>query len=303
MATEKCFSDINELKLDTFNHKPFTLSHELVNHEAFQLDNLAKLISELPEKQVIFSKLLEEDDIGSDFFNDPKAGKYANKGSLETAIRSMESADAFISLINPHRHPLFEGVYKAIMAEIEAHLGTTEKNTVSFGGEQSWLFIASPNAITPFHYDPSSNFLFQIKGEKIVKVFPPRHPDILSDEQYEDVLTVGPPKDTGYRKHLDQLGQEFVIKSGDSMHIPFTSGHYVQNGADEISITYSLFFQTNETRRWFHSAYFNKKFRKAFRMLGMKVSGVGSSTRADNFKDFCMRAISKIKRTLRKKSS
>lgn len=300
---EKCFSNSAELELDTFNHKPFTLSHSLVNHESFQLDNLALLISELPEKQVIFSKLLEEEDIGSDFFNDPKSGKYANKGSLEKAIKSMESADAFITLINPHRHPLFEGVYNAIIHEVEESLGKTEKNIVRRRGEQSWLFIASPNAVTPYHYDPSSNFLFQIQGEKKVKVFPPRHPDILSDEQYEDILTVGPPKDTGYRKELDHLGKEFNIKSGDGLHIPFTSGHYVQNGANEVSITYSIFFQTNETSRWFNAAYFNKKFRKPFRKLGMKVEGVGSSKRADNFKDFYMRVIEKIQRTLKLGSS
>lgn len=295
---KKIFSESDQFPHSSFNHQAFKTKHSLVDHEAFELENLARLITELPEKQVLFSKLLDKDDIGSDFFHDPKSGRYQNAGSLEAAIKSMETSESFITAINPHRHPLFEGLFNTIMKEVEELLRVEEKNIPLKKDMHSWLFIASPNSITPYHYDPSSNFLFQIKGEKTVKVFPPRHEKILSPEAYEDILTVGPPKDTGYKDELDHLGQEFHINAGESLHIPFTAGHYVQNGGSEVSITYSIFFQTNETSRWFNVAYFNKIFRPILKKFGLEVKPIAKSRSSEKFKVFSMRIINKFQRTL-----
>lgn len=48
-----------------------------------------------------------------------------------------------------------------------------------------WLFVASPGAVTPFHFDRFSNFLFQIRGSKELAVFPHFHKSVLSPEDCE----------------------------------------------------------------------------------------------------------------------
>ncbi|MEH6912373.1 MAG: cupin-like domain-containing protein [Oceanicoccus sp.] len=293
---EKIFSDSDQFPHSSFNHQAFKVKHNLVDHKAFDIDNLAQLITELPDEKVLFSRLFSREEIGANFFLDPKSEKYENSGSLGAAIKSMETSDSFITVIDPHNHPLFTDFFDTIMTEIEGILGAQEKNIPLKKDTHSWLFIASPNSITPYHYDTSSNFLFQIKGEKIVKVFPPRHEEIISPEAYEDMLTVGPPKETGYRNDLDHLGKEFKLSAGEGLHIPFSAGHYVQNGPGEASITYSIFFQTNETDNWFSIANFNKLFRQKLKKIGVDVKPIASSKFADSFKVFAMRVINKLRR-------
>ncbi len=55
----------------------------------------------------------------------------------------------------------------------------------------------------------------------------------------------------------------------------------LKNGAEDISISLSFFFQTEETRRWMHAMQLNHKLRTR---LGWSPRPVGHSRRLDTVK-------------------
>jgi hypothetical protein len=50
------------------------------------------------------------------------------------------------------------------------------------------LFIVSPNAMTPFHFDRCSNFLMQIRGSKEVAVFPNFNEEVVPAAECESYM-------------------------------------------------------------------------------------------------------------------
>ena len=44
---------------------------------------------------------------------------------------------------------------------------------------ETWLFIVSPGAFTPLHFNRFSNFLLQFRGRKPVTVFEPWNPEVI----------------------------------------------------------------------------------------------------------------------------
>ena len=37
---------------------------------------------------------------------------------------------------------------------------------------QGFIFVSSPNSVTPYHFDPEHNILLQIRGSKVMTQFP-----------------------------------------------------------------------------------------------------------------------------------
>lgn len=158
-----------------------------------------------------------------------------------------------------------------------------------------WLFIASPNAVTPFHFDRYSNFLMQIRGSKQMAVFPNFREDIVSARVYESYMDREPYADL-WRDELDVHAYKYDFRPGAALHIPFAGGHYVKNGADDISVSLSLFFQTEETNRWVKAMQFNNR---VHRHLGLQLAPVGKSRLRDSVKASTLSAVSATSTSLR----
>src|SRR3546814_17400214 len=101
------------------------------------------------------------------------------------------------------------------------------------GDAKLYLFIASPNSVTPFHIDRYSTVLMQIRGTKEVVVYPPWDQQVVSDEHTELYFSGldRPP----WRPEAEPLGQPFDFEPGEPLHIPFAAGPPVRTGRDDIS--------------------------------------------------------------------
>lgn len=143
----------------------------------------------------------------------------------------------------------------------------------------SFIFISSPNFITPFHIDPEHNFLFQITGKKEVLVNDASVAPLISSSEIEDFYA----DEFGYSLNFgpDYLSGLTPMKldAGEGVYIPFTFPHMVFNGND-ISISYSLTFRTkmSEHHRRVHLA------NRALRLLGLKTKKYGESKFGDSLK-------------------
>jgi hypothetical protein len=65
-----------------------------------------------------------------------------------------------------------------------------------------------------------------------------------------------------WNPEMDHLAKKFDFQPGDMVHIPYTGGHYVKNGPEDISISLSIFFQTNETLKLTNAMRINHRLRK-----------------------------------------
>lgn len=272
MKSLKCFQ--GEIIPQDLDRKAFGFSHNLANHPSLSFENLSRVITTLPEEKVMFSKGLN--DLNKDFEQVLVDGK---KGfDLNEVIETIRTGNAYIAVKNPEMDPSFKGIFEDICHDVSEFMkqnGTGERPIEPM----LWLFIASPGSITPFHFDRYSNFIMQIRGSKELAVFPPRVEEVISSKDLESYVD-NKPAFPEWNESKDKYAHKFNFKSGEAVHIPYTSGHYVKNGLDDISITISVFFHTKETQGWSKAMMVNNRMRRK----GITPKAVGKSAILDKFK-------------------
>ena len=120
-----------------------------------------------------------------------------------------------------------------LVAEIEAKTGRMMKT-------QGFVFITSPNGVTPYHFDPEHNILLQIRGCKVMTQFPAGDPAYAPDEVHETYHTGG-GRELTWRDELEQGGTKFSLEPGEALFVPVMAPHYVVTGPDSsvsLSITW-----------------------------------------------------------------
>lgn len=291
MKDLNCFTgDINTKLLD---REPFRLNHKLVNHPALTLENIARIIPDHPKEKVMFSKGLDSLTVNFD-----KALDEDKKDlNILEVIETIRTSNSYIAIRSPELHPSFKELYHDMIGDVETFMKANGTGTKAHE-PMLWLFIASPGAVTPFHFDRFSNFIMQIRGSKELAVFPPGLEEIVSARDTEAYLDRDGESPI-WRDELDVHANKFNFKMGEAVHIPYTSGHYVKNGTEDISITLSVFYHSDETLRWSRAMRFNNRLRRR----GLNPSPVRQSVAKDKFKAALFPYANKILSTLSKLKS
>ena len=264
------------------DRETFNFSHNLKDHPSLKLENILKIIPTLPKEKVMYSKSIEH--IGENL--DYALENHKRELDIDEVIKNLKDGNSFIALRNPEIHPTFKEIFDNITHDISLVLQSNKRGKTPID-PNIWLLIASPNAFTPYHFDRSSNFIFQIRGSKELAVFPPRDEKVMKKSEYEAFMDWNGecPK---WSEEIDQYAHKHDFKAGDAAHIPFISGHYVKNGADDISITISIFFQSDETVKWSNAMRMNNRLRK----LGLKTRAVNERPFIDHMKSSMFRKLS-----------
>lgn len=258
----KCFEqDALSIRLD---RQASICHHRLLDHPALSLENLARVLPALPENQVYHSNGRLQ--FGDDF--DRAHIEHRPEEGLRTALESLRDTDAYIMVRQPETAESFKPLLTDLKHDVEE---LVREAGVRAGIDETmlYMFIASPNSVTPFHIDRYSTLLLQFRGSKQVTVFPPWDPRVVSDEDAEQFFARSgrrPP----WRPEAESLGTTFDFSPGQALHIPFAAGHHVRNGSDDISISLSIIFNTPETRKIINALAFNHRIRR----LGMTPARV-----------------------------
>lgn len=271
-----CFAD--DLDNTLLDKQPFKFHHQLMGHPALSLDNLARVLPTLPQQQVMYSKGLL--DVGADF--ESTFSKKPKDRSLEETIESIRTTDSYIMVRSPEADPSFADLYRALCSEVSALMKQRGVGTMPVDA-QLYLFIASPNSVTPFHIDRYSTFLMQFRGSKTVTVAMPWDDRVVSQPDREAYVIRQNTK-LPWTEQIDQLSTPFQFSPGEALHIPFVAGHHVRNGPEDVSISMSIIFNTDESMRWRDALSFNHVLRKQLRRVGMQPSKVGQSAWRDAVK-------------------
>lgn len=161
----RCFEESSSLNL--LDRETFKFQHKLMGHPALSLENLARVLPALSDGRVKHSKgfLKNGDDFETVMCKDP-----VRTLTIEETIEQIRVSDSYIMVDGPEEDASFKDLYRELIGDVEQVMrrcGVGNQVT----DPRLFMFIASPNSITPFHIDRYSNFLMQFRGSKEVSVF------------------------------------------------------------------------------------------------------------------------------------
>lgn len=264
-----CFAE--DIRPDLLDRQPFKFHHKLLDHPALSLENLSRVLPTLPQQQVMYSKGLLDvsDDFESTFSKKPR------DRTLEETIESIRTSDGYIMVRSPEADASFADLHKALCAEVAALMKARGVGTLPIDA-MLYLFIASPNSVTPFHIDRYSTFLMQFRGSKTVSVGMPWDDRLVSQPDREAYVVRERTK-LHWTNQSDDYATAFHFSPGEALHIPFIAGHHVRNGPEDVSISMSIIFNTDESIRWRNAIAFNHVLRKQLNKISLTPTSVGHS--------------------------
>ncbi len=282
-ASGNLLHNLNQATFDArFNRRPFTIGHHLADHPLFALPRLIELSQALPEHRVEYNsgKL----PVSQDPSSTPRNGL-----SIADTIQRIEECNSWMVLKNVELDEEYSDLLNSCLAEVRQfsdHVSPGMKHRAGF------IFISSPGSVTPYHIDPENNFLLQIRGNKLVYMFPQDDREILTEENLEGFFCGG-HRNLPYESWYDERSEQFELNPGDGLHFPVAAPHWVKNG-NEVSISFSITFQTKDSadRKSLHRL--NRQMRK----WGVTPSNVGASKWRDGLKLGLVNGIRGLKRTL-----
>jgi len=226
----------------------FRLTHHLADHPLFKLDRLAKLAASLPAEQVEFNGPVQPN-------QDPTLTPQ-NGLSAEETVRRIEECQSWMVIKNCETDPEYKALQDACLDQVAEQTGGV------MGGakkRQAFIFVTSPNNVTPLHMDPEYNFLMQVRGSKRMTLFNYKDERIVSEEQLE--LYPGKHRNLAYHDEFEVLGTQQHIKPGESIFVPLFDPHWVQNGP-EVSVSFSITWHTDYSLRMVKLSYINAGLRR-----------------------------------------
>lgn len=246
----------------------FLFHHKLLEHPSLSLDSLARVIPSLPAEQVFHSSGL----LGNADNFDTAHMEHKPALGLQAAMDQLLTTDAYIMVRQPESDPGF----RDLLANLQEDVARVFESAGLGGGIEDamlYLFIASPNSITPFHIDRYSTFLMQFRGSKEVTIYPPWDQRVVDDQDAEGFFARSGRRPV-WRPESEHLGQRFSFSPGEALHIPFAAGHHVRNGQDDVSISLSIIFNTAKTRQLMRALAFNHRMRPHLARIGMTPNRV-----------------------------
>lgn len=264
--------DAARLRAD-LGRRPFLVGHRLVGHPLLELPRLVALARALPAEKIEYNA----GDVPMTL--DPSLTPHTGLSPEET-LRRIAECRSWLVLKNVE----LDGQYRRLLHEcLEEVRASVPALTRGMRDLEGFVFVSSPGARTPYHMDPEENFLLQVAGTKHMHVVPPQE-GLPSAQEIERFLT-GAHRNLVFREEYRPRAQRFALTPGLGVHVPVTAPHWVENG-DEVSVSFSITWQTADTFRRSHAHRFNARLRR----LGIEPAPVGASAMRDRLKHYLHRA-------------
>lgn len=238
---------------------PHKLVHRLMQHPLMQLDALAVLGEVLPEASVEYNRAALP--IG---LNGEKAP--ANGIGIGETIRSIATSGSWAALKNIEQVPAYADLLHGLIDELRP---TIEARTGAILKPQGFVFVTSPDGVTPYHFDPEHNILLQLAGSKVMTMFPAGDARYAPDETHETYHTGG-GRELFWRDELLDGGKAWSLSPGEALFVPVMSPHFVRNGPAP-SISLSITWRSE----WSFAEADARAFNSLLRRAGIKPRAPG----------------------------
>ena len=260
-----------------FPEQPAQFVHTLNEDARLSLAAIADLADRLPRRSVICDTAAQPLLVPQ---GGPPRGALPRPGDV---IRNIADANAWLTLLNIEGDPAYAELMNGMLDELEpAMIGRRGKmcNRVGF------IFVSSPNSVTPAHFDIEHSLLMQVRGAKKVSF---GHFESELDRRHEVERYWD-----GSHGRIESLPPELAsygLTPGLGVYIPPIAPHWVYNGP-AISLSVTLTYFTDATERENMIEAFNARLRR----LHLTPRHPGQSAPVDVAKVAAMRARGLVRR-------
>lgn len=261
----------------SYPEKPHILKHELRAHPLLEREAMARLAERLPAHSIEYNR--GDLPIGVD-------GKpQANGLSIGETIRDIANSGSWAVLKNIEQDPAYATLLETLLDELRSRM---EIRTGEMLTPQGFIFISSPDAVTPYHFDPEHNILLQIEGSKIMTQFPAGDARYAPDTAHESYHTGG-PRELRWNESLEHGGTPFPLHPGDALYVPVMAPHHVKVGP-EPSVSLSITWRS----QWSYAEADARCFNALLRKRGLSPRSTSRWPGHNLAKAFAWRAIRRI---------
>lgn len=257
---------------------PHKLRHHLHNHPLLALDALARLGERLPKSSVEYNKgdLPTGVDPDSDI---------ANGMSIGDTIRNVDTSRSWAVLKNIEQDADYAALLLSLLGELKPLI---EAKTGAMLKPQGFIFVSSPDAVTPYHFDPEHNILLQIRGSKVMTQFPAGDAFYAPDETHEGYHTGG-HRNLVWREELATGGTSWPLEPGEALFVPVMAPHHVKNGP-EPSVSLSITWRSD----WSFAEADARAFNGVLRRAGVHPGAPGRFPAQNKGKAYAWRLMRKL---------
>ncbi len=265
---------------ENFNSSHFMFSHNLAGHPLFSIPRLVELANTMLSQgrtnkiQSYISKVPVEQ----------KWNQRPGIKQINEAIAHIGESDSWVMLEDVQVDPEYAALVNQIITELETLTGKPLRKQMTWLG--AYIFIGSPNSITPYHIDSELNFLFQIQGEKDMSLFNQNDRSVLSEEEIEKFY-VGDLNVANYREENQSKARVYHLQPGKGLHHPILAPHWAKNN-NNVSVALSILFYLRpydlKARIYQVNSY--------LRRLGLEPTPPGKSALKDRLKIFALSLLS-----------
>ncbi|MEQ8310055.1 MAG: cupin-like domain-containing protein [Sphingopyxis sp.] len=213
------------------------IHHHLPDHPLLSIEALARLGEALPAGAAEYNPGdlpvgIRPEDIPS------------NGLSIGETIRTIDTNGSWAVLKNIEAIPEYRALLMKLLGELEP---VVLPRTGAMLTPQGFIFISSPGSITPFHFDPEHNILLQLRGSKVMHVWPAgdeRFAHRIEHERYHS----GGHRNLPWQESFRSAAQQVPLAAGDAVLMPVMAPHFVANG-DASSISLSITWRSEWSYR------------------------------------------------------
>ena len=235
---------------DAYPAHPVEFVHELHLDDRVTLAAVADLADRLPRESVI-------SDTAAQPLLVPQGGP--PRGALERpgdVIRDLRKANAWLTLLNVEDDPAMADLMNTQLDQLEAGMIATQGKMRKRVG---FVFVSSPNSVTPVHFDIEHSLLMQVSGTKTVSIgcFESEAVRRHEIERYWD-------GSNGSHGRIEALPREvatYTLTPGRALYVPPGTPHWVHNSPD-ISLSVTLTYFTAASVRENRIEDFNSHLRR-----------------------------------------
>ena len=235
---------------DAFPVRSVGFTHDLHLDDRLTLPAVADLADRLPRRSVIA-------DTAAQPLLVPQGGP--PRGVLERpgdVIRDLQNANAWLTLLMVEDDPGMAEIMNTYLDQLEAGMSAKQGKPVKMRKRVAFVFVSSPNSVTPVHFDIEHSLLMQVSGSKTVSVGRFESDAVRRHEfdRYWD----------GSHGRIETLQPEvasYAMTPGRGVYIPPGTPHWVHNGPG-ISLSVTLTYFTAATVRENRVESFNAHLRR-----------------------------------------
>jgi hypothetical protein len=260
---------------DDFGRNSFIFHHNLAGNPLFELPsltNLAESLLKIEGPSAIRWKNSEAP-VDAKWGQKPPSEQIAN---VSEAIQNLDKSGSWVVLYRVQNVPEYSAILEQALDEMEEMIGRPLRSELTW--KDSYIFMASPHATTPYHIDHETACLLQVHGDRIAHLWDQKDRSILTEKEIEEYY-LGDIGSANYSANKLEKAYTYKMNAGTGVHHPSLAPHDYKNG-DTYSVAVGIHLCMKDIDQKARAYQVNAFLRR----MGMKPTAPGQSPWRDRLK-------------------